>query len=685
MLPKALPAALFLVVPLLAQQTRDLKVEKEPAKTPSEPAAVQIPRSYAVVIGIASYPNLPPKNQLRFPERDAEAMYSILISPEGGNFHAENVHRLIGAKATQANIRNEFEQWLPAVTKDDDRVLIYFAGHGFLDTEGRAYLAPYNIDPQNIAGTGYPMDALGAAVGGKIRGRSKILITDSCHSGALRPEDTQSLNHSLIDLNKSLFSLTASRDREQSFESEQWGGGHGIFTYYVVRGLEGEADQNNDGLVTADELQDYVYRNVREVTGSRQNPTAVQGSFDPNMLLAYVPSRAKPNAPVESKYGTFVVEANMDNVEVFLDGKSQGVVNKDKPLQLKGLTPGPHTVQGVNKGYEPDGPREETVYPGQTTTVTIKLLIPRRRNRAAVDELDHGIEAYKKGYEQNYRKAVEHFQKALDLDPTYSQAALYLGRAYNALYDEQNAEKYFSKAIEIDPDYLEAHASYGSMLLDIMSVDKAIREFNIVLRREPDNVLALTNIAQAYRMKGMYPEAIESARKAAKLAPEYAEPHLWLGDSLRMSNQYEAAHAEYETYLRLSNFQSGVGGQLHYYLLGSLIGMGKKKRATQQDIWKDQRNLAYFGMCDSERRLKRFDRAIEDCQKALTYDPSDPFTHYALGQAFANQGAQTGSYEMLAAAVQHFRQMLQIDPDLEQAALAKRNIETLEKALQSRQ
>jgi tetratricopeptide (TPR) repeat protein len=679
-----LAAAMVLLMPAMAQQQRDLKIEKEPARTTPAPTTVAIPRSYAVVIGIASYPNLPAKNQLRFPERDAEAMYSILISPEGGNFHAENVHRLIGSKATLANIRTEFEQWLPSVTKEDDRVLIYFAGHGFLDTEGRAYLAPYNIDPQNIAGTGYPMDALAAAIGTKIHGRSKILITDSCHSGAIRPEDTQSLNRSLIDLNKSLFSLTASRDREQSFESEQWGGGHGIFTYYVVRGMEGEADENNDGIVTADELQDYVYRNVREATGSRQNPTADSGSFDPNMLLAYVPTHAKPNAPVESKYGAFVIEANMDGVEIFLDGKSQGVVNKDKPLQLEGLTPGSHTIQGVNKGYEPDGPRQETVYPGQTTTVTIKLLIPRRRNRAAVDSLERGIEFYNKGYEQNYRKAVEQFQKALELDPTYSQAALYLGRAYNALYDEQNAEKYFSKAIEIDPDYLEAHASFGSMLLDVMDTDKAIREFNIVLRREPNNILALTNIAQAYRMKGMYAEAIDSARKAAKLAPEYAEPHLWLADSLRMSNQYDAARTEYGNYLRLSNFQSNIAGQLHYYLVGSLIGMGKRKRAAQQDIWKDLRNLAYFGMCDCERKQNHFDRAIEDCQKALTYDPSDPFTHYALAQAFARQGAQTGSYGMLAAAVQHFRSMLKIAPDLEQSALARRNIETLEKALENR-
>ena len=62
-----------------------------------------IPRGYALIIGIANYKNLPAKSQLEFPERDAEAIYSILISPEGGNFRAENVHRLIGAKATLAN------------------------------------------------------------------------------------------------------------------------------------------------------------------------------------------------------------------------------------------------------------------------------------------------------------------------------------------------------------------------------------------------------------------------------------------------------------------------------------------------------------------------------------------------------------------------------------------------------
>ena len=679
-----LPLCVFVLAPLWAQQTkqRDLTIEKDlPAA--AKQTAVSIPRSYALVVGIAGYQDSG-VSKLFYSERDAQSIFDVLISPEGGNFHRENVHLLIGAKATLANLRHELEEWLPAQAKDGDRVLIYFAGHGFV-FQGHGYLAPYDIDLHRIVQTGYPMDDLGATIGGKIRAKDKILLTDSCHSGAIRPEDVQDINHTLIDLNKSLFSLTASRDREVSYEGKNWGGGHGIFTYYVVRGLEGEADANGDGVVTADELQDYVYRNVRQDTSEApqgpQNPTVGQGSFDPQMLLAFVPSRAMPGAPPAPKEGSLIFESNMDGVEVFLDGKSVGVVNKDKGLPLPGLAPGAHTIQGVKMGYEPDGPREETVYPGRETTVSIKIMIARHRSRAAADALDRGLVFYKKGYEENYKKAVVEFQKALDLAPDYSQAALYLARAYNALFDEPNAEKYFRRAIEIDPDYLEAHASFGGMLLDQGNTDEAIRQFDTVIRRDPDNVLALTNLAQAYRMKELYADSIESARKAVKLGPELAEPHLWMADSLRQNGQYEPSIPEYQSYLRLSNFDSKFAGQLNYYVLGFLVGMGRKKRAAQQDIWKDLRSLSYYGMCDSESKLNRFDRAIEDCQKALTYDPRDPYAHYSLALAFEKQGKRTGDCGMLVAALPHFRSMLQIDPDLQEAAFARQNIQAIENYL----
>ena len=664
----------------LAQQPqqRDLKVEKEPVPTAPKAATVTIPRSYALVVGIARYQKLPDKWQLQYSERDAESIYSILISPEGGNFHAENVHKLTGSRATLANLRHEVEEWLPSVAKDDDRVLIYFAGHGFV-YQGNGYLAPSDFDLGRIGETGYAMSALGTAIGSKIRAKSKILLTDSCHSGAITPEDTQHINRTLSDLQKSLFSLTASRDRERSFESPDWGGGHGIFTYYVVKGMEGSADDNGDGIVTADELAEYVHTNVREATKGQQNPTSDRGSFDANMLLSYVPSGAKPGTPPPPKLGTFIFEANMDGVEVWVDNQSVGVINKGKPLTLPGLKPGAHTVKGVKMGYEPDGPREETVYPGQESTVSIKILIARRRTRAASDALDDGLKSYKDGFEKNYRKAAAAFEKALSIDPTYSQAALYLGLTYNALFEQDKAEKYYRKAIEIDPDYLEARADFGGMLLDVGNVDEAIRQFNYVLQRAPDHSLALTLQAQAYRLKDLYPESVESARKAIQLAPKRAEPHLWLAESLRLSAKYDESRREYEEYLRLSDFDSKLAGQLNYYVLGFLAGVGRKKHAAQRDIWQDLRSLAYFGMCDCERKLSRFDPAIDDCQKSLTYDPKDPYAHFALALAFTRKATQTGSCETLPAARKHFQAVVDLNAELAEAQMARQNIANIDK------
>jgi tetratricopeptide (TPR) repeat protein len=684
---------LFLLALLGAAQTpppaqkkgRDLKYEDPPAVNPPGLPSVSIPRSYALVIGIANYQNLRDEAQLLFPERDADAIYSILISPEGGNFRAENVKKLTGARATVANIKQELENWLPSVTKDDDRVLIYFAGHGFLHpTSKKGYLAPYDFDPKRIAETGYAMDQLGKVIGSSVKGKWKVLLTDSCHSGAITPEaDRAQLNQSLLDLNKSLFSMTASRDREQSFESTDWGGGHGIFTYYVVKGLEGQADESQDGIVTADELAEYVRTQVRQATGGKQNPTSDRGSFDSNMLLSYLPANAAPGAPPAPKVGTLVIEANMDGVEVFVDGKSEGVVNKRTPLRLPGLLPGVHTIKGVRMGYEPDGPREETVYPGQESTVSLKILIPRRRPKAAVDFFEKGLEYYAKGFAENYRRAADEFSKALAADATYSMAALYLGRTYGALFELEKAQMFYKKAIEIDPDYLEARSSYAGMLLDLGDVDEAIRQFDVVVKRDTNNAFALYLLAQAQRMKGLYSESIESARKAIALTPNNGEAHFWLAESLRMKDRYKEAVPEYAEYLRLSDYDTKLAGKIHYYALGYLAGIGRKKRAAQTDIWQDLRSMAYFGMCDAERKLGRLDAAIANCQKSLAYDKTDPLVYYALGLSYVRKAQELDSLELAAAARKSFAAMLEINGDLTEAEFARKNIANIDAALKA--
>ncbi|HEY0784837.1 MAG TPA: tetratricopeptide repeat protein [Acidobacteriaceae bacterium] len=660
-----------------APQSRDLR----PLQPRTSNAPVTIPRSYALVVGIASYKNLPTSAQLQYPNRDAEDIYAALISPEGGQFPAENVHKLINERATITNIRHELEEWLPSVTHDNDRVLIYFAGHGFVSA-GKGYLAPYDVDIHNIASTAYPMETLGEIVGGRIKGKWKVLVTDACHSGAITPEsDRQQVNQTLLDLHKSLFSLTASRDREQSFESEKWGGGHGIFTYYVVQGLEGQADTNGDGVVDADELSEYVHTNVRQATGGRQNPTSERGSFDPNMVLAYNASRVKGANLPAPQYGSLIIETNMDATEVWVDGKSAGVVNKGTALRLPGIAPGQHTIKGVHLGYEPDGPRQEQVYPGQDTTVSVRILIARRANRSAVEQFDQGLEYYNKGYEANYRKAEEHLQKAIALDPKYSAALLYLGRVQSALFEDQQAIASFKAAVELDPDFEEARASYAAALLDAGDLDEAVRQLNVVTRREPERGMAWYLLSQAYARKGDFADGKTAAERAIALTPNNAEAHFWLAECQRQLKQPADAEREYTTYLNLSNFDTGKAGQLNYYLAGYLFGMGHKKRAAQADIWKELRGQANFGLCDSEWMQKQFDPAIDYCQKALTYIPNDMYANYRLGVIYAEKFNQQNELGLLAAAKLHFAAVIAANPDANEAAKARKYMTNIDSVL----
>jgi tetratricopeptide (TPR) repeat protein len=666
------------------KKERDLKFEKDPVVTEpvKPPDGKTIPRSYALVIGVGDYRSLPATAKLAFAERDAEAIYSVLISPEGGNFRAENVRKLTGAKATLANMKKELETWLPGAAKPEDRVLVYFAGHGFVDPKsGKAFLAPYDLDPNNIAATGYSMDQLGKIIGSSVQAKWKVLLTDSCHSGAITPEQGEIVNKSLLDLNRSMFSMTASRARERSFESKDWGGGHGIFTYYVVRGMEGYADENKDSIVTADELAEYVRRNVREASKGQQNPTVDKGNFDPQMLLAFHPSRVSPGEAPAPKFGTWIIEANMDNVEVFVDGATKGIVSKGNPLRLPGLPPGLHTVKGVRMGYEPDGPREETVYPGQESTVSIKISIPRRRTKAALEPFEKGIELYNKGNKEAYTKAVGEFRAAIAADSKFSQAWLYLARVQRDLFQVEESEKSFRKAIEIDPDYLEARANFGGMLLDNGNVDESIRQLNAAVQRDPKHALSLSLLAQALRMKELYPDSIDSARKAIALNPKNAETHFWLAESLRLSAKYAEGVGEYQQYLQMSDFDSKLAGKMNYYVLGYLAGIGRKKRAAQRDVWSDMRSLAYFGLCDCERKRERYDEAIAYCQRSLRYDSQEPYVHYVLALSYARRAQKLQSVEQFAAARSHFQKVLDINPDLAEADFARKNIASIDAAL----
>jgi tetratricopeptide (TPR) repeat protein len=237
------------------------------------------------------------------------------------------------------------------------------------------------------------------------------------------------------------------------------------------------------------------------------------------------------------------------------------------------------------------------------------------------------------------------------------------------------------RAIEIDPDYTEARATLGGMLLDKGALDESIRQLNTVVQRDPQHALAWYLLAQALRMKDLYPDSIEAARKAIRLTPNNAEPQFWLGESLRLSGKCQDATEAYLQYLRLSDFDSKLAGKMNYYVLGYLVGFGRKKRAAQRDVWKDLRSLAYFGLCDSERLLGRFDSAIGYCNKSLTYDPQDAYSHFALALCYTSKAQASGTLEPLVPARKHFASTMSLNSEMAEAERAKKYIARIDALL----
>ncbi|HEY0557511.1 MAG TPA: caspase family protein, partial [Thermoanaerobaculia bacterium] len=261
-------------------------------RAPNTPTAV-IGEKWAVVIGISDYKA--DGLNLRYADRDAEAVRDFLI--EKGNFRPERVRFLSDQRATHEGVRTALFSFL-AATQPEDMVLIFLAGHGVQDAVNpdNYFFLTHDSEPGNLGGTAIPMWDLGNVMDYTIRAQRILIFADTCHSGAALdrggPKDGKNLNFfnkylEVLAGKKGRLVVTASQAHENSLETTKLG--HGVFTYSILAGLAGAADDNPaDGVVTAGELVDYLQAKVPEETAGEQHPSFSQQAFDMNLPLAYV-------------------------------------------------------------------------------------------------------------------------------------------------------------------------------------------------------------------------------------------------------------------------------------------------------------------------------------------------------------------------------------------------------------
>lgn len=254
---------------------------------------------WAIVIGISDYRDsrIVP---LRYASKDARSFYDWLVSSSGGKYPPANVRLIINEEATGQNIKDALFNWLGKALAED-LVTIYFAGHGSSqspDQPNNLFLLPYDTQYDNVAASGFPMWDIETAFKRFIKAKKVVVIADACHSGgvgqsfdiARRSNRSVEINpisasfQNLSQIGDGIAVISASDEKQYSQEGLTWGGGHGVFTYSLLKGLQGDADYNKDGRVTLGELIPYLSEKVRRETKNAQCPT-VAGKFDPALSI----------------------------------------------------------------------------------------------------------------------------------------------------------------------------------------------------------------------------------------------------------------------------------------------------------------------------------------------------------------------------------------------------------------
>ncbi|RCR71478.1 caspase family protein [Larkinella punicea] len=221
-------------------------------------------QTYAVVVGVADYVGT--VNDLKYADADARLITRFLQSPRGGSVPPNHIITLVNGQATHANSLRALRLFQSA--QRDDRIIFFFSGHGF---EGTFFTAD---------GMELRHEELKAAFR-KSAATTKMVWADACHSGSLRQSAhvrpvSRKTYRPLREPSLNIMVMASSRSSQKSGEYGYLK--HGAFTYYLVKGAQGEADQNRDKIVTIDEHFQYVYNRVRAFTHNRQIPI-IYGKF----------------------------------------------------------------------------------------------------------------------------------------------------------------------------------------------------------------------------------------------------------------------------------------------------------------------------------------------------------------------------------------------------------------------
>ena len=240
------------------------------------PGGIQVSKNenrIAVIFGIKGYQSIP---DTKYADKDAYAFidyasYNLGLNPR-------NIKYFINQDASYFNIL-DLESWLSSKINEKTEVFVFYSGHG-LNNNGEAIILPYDFRKTQIERSSIEKNTFIEEILGYQPGHVYAFF-DACFSGLGRENESliEGLrNISIVEEEKinnvTIFNSSSGAEFSSDLDEAE----HGLFSYYLMKGLEGNADLNQDQKITTNELYSYVEDNVSTKAlsiGFTQNPSLI--------------------------------------------------------------------------------------------------------------------------------------------------------------------------------------------------------------------------------------------------------------------------------------------------------------------------------------------------------------------------------------------------------------------------
>ena len=242
------------------------------------------PNAVALIIGVETYSSLPPAH---YADSDATHFYDYASQSLGVPPH--KIKLLTDSKANRLELLKAMRSWMRTeVINGKSDVYIFFAGHGLASADGsKTYLLPADGDRDLLDETSILRDDLIASAKGA---KTITMFLDTCYSGGTRTNEVLLADARPIAIvpdmkalpsNVTVLAAASGAQLSSTYEAAQ----QGLFSYWLMKGLEGDADANKDKKITAGELHEYVAKQVGPMAQRRNRQQDPQLMGDSTRVL----------------------------------------------------------------------------------------------------------------------------------------------------------------------------------------------------------------------------------------------------------------------------------------------------------------------------------------------------------------------------------------------------------------